>query len=612
MDPLVKKEIRMLLPAWIAAMLLALVQGVTRPYDFYVASLLFLGLTLMALTSFGREASLNTFSSLLAQPVARLRLWQVKLSVLAAGFVTVFLAWLAAFGLAWANSQVDVTSAADSYNLFITVCLIATATFTGGLWTALLLRQVAGAFWLTLLVPAMLSGFSGIFLANSDSSSLVIAVLSVVIGAYSIGGFFFARRLFFRAQDIGWSGGVLAMPEWRWRSVRAGDDTSTRSRKPVFALIKKELFLHQSTLVGALVLLIVHAVLIVIRTVHTFDKNSPGETAASLFTVLFWICWVALAPVTGAEAVAEERRLGVMDGQLCQPYSRRMQFAVKAILTLLLAVFLGGCMPLFLELTGAHFGRAGSLFTDPAEGGLAVGILALAAWLGLIGFFASTLAKSFLQAVGFSVGTFIACTLLVPVFTGGRMLFLDSIPGPHILPLLLAVPTIIVTLLVLAYLNFSRYRDDWGLWRRNAGGLAGAIIFIFAGSNAIYHRAWEVFEPAEPAHGSARLTRFDPADLRNESFNNLLVRLPDGRVWFDFVNNRGPWSMVLNPHFIWELLNSLPHSAGPQQYIAGTNWLDASARHVDEMVPSYKEDHGSVRIVGYAAWPARITGKPGN
>ena len=34
MNPLVKKEIRLLLPAWIAAMLLALVQGITRPMIF--------------------------------------------------------------------------------------------------------------------------------------------------------------------------------------------------------------------------------------------------------------------------------------------------------------------------------------------------------------------------------------------------------------------------------------------------------------------------------------------------------------------------------------------------------------------------------------------------
>ena len=59
MNALVKKEIRLLLPSWIMAVLLALVQAITRPYDFYVASLLFFGLTVMALTTIGREASLT-------------------------------------------------------------------------------------------------------------------------------------------------------------------------------------------------------------------------------------------------------------------------------------------------------------------------------------------------------------------------------------------------------------------------------------------------------------------------------------------------------------------------------------------------------------------------
>ena len=150
-------------------MLLALVQAITRPYDFYVASLLFFGLTIMALTTVGRETSLNTFSLLLAQPAERMRIWQTKLSVLAVAFLTVFAVWLAAFGVAFAHSNVDASDREVSYNLFITICLIATATFTGGLWTTLLLRQLAGAFWLTLLVPATLSGFSGAFLAAKPS-----------------------------------------------------------------------------------------------------------------------------------------------------------------------------------------------------------------------------------------------------------------------------------------------------------------------------------------------------------------------------------------------------------------------------------------------------------
>jgi len=75
-------------------MLLALIQASTRPYDFYVACLLFFGLTIMALTTIGRESSLNTFSSLLAQPAERLRIWQTKITVLAIAFLMVFGVWL--------------------------------------------------------------------------------------------------------------------------------------------------------------------------------------------------------------------------------------------------------------------------------------------------------------------------------------------------------------------------------------------------------------------------------------------------------------------------------------------------------------------------------------
>ncbi len=159
MSALVKKEIRLLLPSWSVAVLLALVQAIIRPYNFYAACLLFFGLTIMALTTIGRETSLNTFSLLLAQPAERMRIWQTKLSVLAFAFLTVFGVWLVAFGIAFMHSNDDASDQASSYNLFITICLIATATFTGGLWTTLLLRQIAGAFWLTLLVPAVLSGF---------------------------------------------------------------------------------------------------------------------------------------------------------------------------------------------------------------------------------------------------------------------------------------------------------------------------------------------------------------------------------------------------------------------------------------------------------------------
>jgi ABC-type Na+ efflux pump permease subunit len=575
MNPLVKKEIRLLLPSWIVAMLLALVQAITRPYDFYVACLLFFGLTIMALTTIGRETSLNTFSLLLSQPAERMRIWQAKLSVLAIAFLIVFGVWLAAFGIAFKNSNVDASDRASSYNLFITICLIATATFTGGLWSTLLLRQIAGAFWLTLLVPAVLSGFSAAFLAQSQSDSTVIAVLCVVIAIYSVGGFLFARWLFFRAQDVGWSGGVISIPEWKFFAARAENAVSTRNRKPIFALLKKELQLQQASLMGAAGLLALHIGVIVLRKYHHFAKDSGGE----ILTAIFWMLWLVMAPVIGSMAVAEERRLGVMEGQLCLPVSRRLQFAIKGVFTLCLAIFLGGVMPMLLEDLAAGLGAQNpALKLEPNSGfdlfWLHFSVMAVAAWLTLLSFFGSTLSRSFLQAVGFGIATFFISFALLAI--NGQTIFrgFGFMSVHSILPIVIGVPTIIVTLLWLAYLNYKNFRPGWPLWRRNLLGFAGAFVFIVVASAALYHRVWEVFEPAEPAHGPARLSVSQPAILKMNDWDTLTILLPDGLVSFDFFS-RYSWSSSFG-YFWRNVINPLPKSTGPQKIIAGSNWVSAT------------------------------------
>src|SRR4051812_20758645 len=113
MNALLKKEVRLLLPGWTIASSLALVQAVTRPYDFYIAALLFIGMTILSLASIGRETSANTFSLLLAQPAERIVLWKTKLLVLSAGFIIIFVIWIIAYGFAAFQSPMN---AADSEN----------------------------------------------------------------------------------------------------------------------------------------------------------------------------------------------------------------------------------------------------------------------------------------------------------------------------------------------------------------------------------------------------------------------------------------------------------------------------------------------------------------
>ena len=89
MNALVKKEIRLLLPAWGTAMLLAAVPpwfASEYPPDgviTFAGLFAWGGAIILTVSSFGQEFSLGTFSLLLVQPLKRRRLWIVKTSVLA-------------------------------------------------------------------------------------------------------------------------------------------------------------------------------------------------------------------------------------------------------------------------------------------------------------------------------------------------------------------------------------------------------------------------------------------------------------------------------------------------------------------------------------------------
>ena len=149
--------------------------------------------------------------------------------------------------------------------------------------------------------------------------------------------------------------------------------------------------------------------------------------------------WLVMPVVIGSMAVAEERRLGVMEGQLCLPVSRRVQFAIKAILTLFLGIFLGGVMPMLIEKIGIAWPvRSNRFSTEQGSSFLALGIVASAAWLALVSFFASTLARTFLQAVGFAIVTFIGWAVLVSGFAVSHRLFYGSFPTNSFLPLVVS------------------------------------------------------------------------------------------------------------------------------------------------------------------------------
>jgi len=617
MNALVKKEIRLLLPSWLTVLSLAiLLPWIWKPNGSVIKwspILLFFGTILIGVDSFGREFSLGTFSSLMSQPVERRKIWRNKITVLAVGVAIIHIVQLASYELllhwglpvfAWGHSY-SYISLGDNWWWWVggTAALMLVAA-SGGLWTTLLLRQVAAALWVTFLAPIalLLSIVSLLSEMFPSTPNLVAQSVNVGLAAlYIVAGFLWARWLFYRAQDVGWSGGVIALPERRGSLTHSEHALSTRKRRPIFALLRKELQLQQVALMGAAGLLVLHIGVIFLREYHEFAKDSLGLDLARVF----WVLWLVMAPMVGGMAVAEERRLGVMEGQLCLPVSRQVQFAIKLVLTMLLGAFLGGVMPLLVERVAAEFGSKNSMFTPEAGIGGEFGVLgfewaivALATWLTFVSFYASTLARSFLQALGLAVATFAGWVLIATWIVNTRSFFGIVPLSSPILEAIVAVPTLIATLGWLGYLNFTNPQYGGLLWRRNLAGMAGAVLVIVVGSALIYHHAWEVFELAEPPHGTPKFSLSNPPALQGDASGSLLVRLPDGRVWFDslgypFVSEdrRDRWKEAW-----WVLVRPLPESGGPQRFLAGSNWVSAAVRHITGKSPG-----GSIpgSFVGY-------------
>jgi hypothetical protein len=126
------------------------------------------------------------------------------------------------------------------------------------------------------------------------------------------------------------------------------------------------------------------------------------------------------------------------------------------------------------------------------------------------------------------------------------------------------------------------------------------VLFIIVVSAAIYHRPWEVFRPAEPPHGVPRFSLSNPPTLQGDPSGSLLVRVSGGRVWLDSLGYSvqmedypNPWKRVRSL-----LIYSLPKSDGPQQFLAGSNWVSVTTRRLDAGNPVRNWDAVGIQADG--------------
>ena len=594
MNSLIKKEIRLLLPSWLAVLLLESL----LPWFFakdadatfaWIPTFVFFGMIMLAVDSFGREFSLGTFQSLLSQPMERRRIWRIKMAVLFFAATLILAAYFLSCDMLlhqalkvriWSVNPAMIES--DFCNAMLASGMVTLIAMAGGLWTTLLLRQVAAAFWITFLAPAGLLMLIFLFLPSklAGNEAVFIPLLYGTGLLYCAAGFWFAHWLFHRAQDAAWTGGVVAFSRWRYFESGSASSASTRHRRPVGALVKKELQLQSITWFCATAFLALHLAVIVMRKVHgSFERDSLAGEASEFF----WMLWLIMPLIIGGTVVAEERRLGVTEGQFCLPASRWFQFAIKFFPAIFVGILLGGCVPLLLEGFAAWVGAPNPDFNPSSQDhdiiGAIIFFLALALGLALAGFYASTLAKNFLQALGAAVVVIIGCVLFT--FFADHFQSLLGIAWNPTLTICVSILTTLTAVPWLAWRNFNYFQERGRVWRRNVLGLATATLFILISSAALYNRAWEVFETAEPAHGPAKFSLADPPVLYITAYDSLQVRLPDGRVWFDYLNYRYYDPEQNRISWLWRsLMDPLPKNAEAQRFVAGSDWRSASVQRV--------------------------------
>jgi ABC-type transport system involved in multi-copper enzyme maturation permease subunit len=579
-------------------------------------------MVLLAVDSFGREFSLGTFSSLMVQPLERRQIWRTKLTVLLTAAALIFAAYFISCELRlhlafmnghsiWAanpiitNHELAMAMLASGVVLFVAL--------TGGLWTALLLRQIAAAFWIALLAPIGLLTLIVFFPTpvNQEPDGLgVRLVLFSAAALYVYFAFWLAHRLFFRVEDAVWTGGIVSFSKWRYFERKGQRALSLRRHRPLAVLLKKEFQLHSISLFFAVALLGLHGVVLFLRV---FWSNSHPNTLAAITTDYFWCLWLILPLMIGCMAVAEERKLGVAENQLCLSVSRRRQFFLKLMCTLFLGVLLGGVLPVALETAALLSGAPSGFFKSSIPGpelnhglvGSLIAIVALAAGLAGVSFFASTLARNFLQALSLAIVISVGCGFFVAFigFLGDqKATFFGLMPMPWLLLFLIGMPVLLVLFLWLGYRNFCDYQESGRLWRRNLLGLLGALLFVCASSALIYNRPWEIFQPGELPHGTPVFSLANRPAFQNPYISNdLRVRLPDGRVWCDSLeeffwkNKSNRWKQL------WQaLVDPVPVSGGPRAFIAGSNWVSTTTERVHFWDPNPAPLDHATEVVGHA------------
>jgi hypothetical protein len=338
----VTKEIRALLPTWLAGMLVLVAARLFGDPKFYVLGLLACGFAAVALgaLSMGHEYTHRTLALLLVQPSARARLLLTKLIVLLPLLLTLSAAaWVGLLNPI--QHQLSVGSRwGDNWSTPVVIFLPALISLSLAPLLTMLCRSALAGMVFSVCIPPLI-GFAGQLLAlamygwpgvNTDAAErLAITVfwwgMSAVFAAAVVSNWLVFRRL----EAIDGPLRDLQLPGG-WR--REATATVPERLHPLWLLARKELRLQQMAFVVSGLYLVGWAAL---SSVRYFVPEVFGPPLGALA-----VLYIALqALLTGSLASAEERHLGTLQWQVLLPVATWRQWAVKAGTAFTLALALG-------------------------------------------------------------------------------------------------------------------------------------------------------------------------------------------------------------------------------------------------------------------------------
>ena len=617
MSPLLRKEIRLILPFWGIALALGVIPVFALPMSewWHVGDgcfwLFAFGLTLLGLAPFGQEFGWGTFSIMLAQPLERRRIWKTKFFLaLAAGAIVFLLFALSVHVQLAANLRAQVQSLTSNHQFdaarmaemrgseflpsVIKGFVLLLMAVAGGLWTTLLFRQTGAALWFAILIPGVLVVIvEGIF--HTASTIVTDIAVYAILFLYAIAGFACAWRMLARAQDSQWLGETVAT--FSLKSSRAEVVSDKPRRKGAFrALLRKEFQSHQISFLIAFGLLVLHVCTLIFR--HIFQLPVHSELRLALEAVPF--LWLLIPWLMGCVAVAEERKLGTLESQLCLPVTRRLQFIIKVAVVLILGVIIGGFMPGIIEAVGRNAGISSAFLPLPDSPDypwlmdleLYPGVIALqigALLIGLVSLFASSLTRNTLHALGTAIVFGMAWVFFFnwEMFQAGQGYNYSLWKGP--LMFFVGAGLSILVTIGLSFSNYKRLHTGGRVWLRNVAILAGTLAFAGFATAVIYQRPWELMMTLEPQHG-ARVLSGPVRPALAMPGGRICALLPDGRIWISaayhmqFMDQpQDPWNDGQN---YWSGKTAVPDNGT----FVGSNWVALAANDDAMEVEAIRSD----------------------